>query len=241
MMKKDFLFLTRTNNSFAKIATQFMKRNIDPNNFFFQELDKGDKIKEDFRFGKYELIVSFLCPAIIPGYVLRRSREAINFHPGPPSYPGIGCTNWAIYNKEKEYGVTCHHMQNVCSTILPGVDTSCSMAPSLPDSGPIIAVRLFPIHETDTVVSLTLRSYVALLNLFFDIMDRVLSGEALSSNKNLKWGRVAYTRKELNDNLSKVTPDMDSKEVDRRIKAMKYPGHKGAWVEIKGHKFYHTT
>ena len=46
----------------------------------------------------------------------------INFHPGSPEYPGTGCTNFAIYNKEKEYGVTCHYMKtSVDSEILSQV------------------------------------------------------------------------------------------------------------------------
>ena len=33
---------------------------------------------------------------------------AINFHPGPPNYRGIGCLNFALLSNEKYYGVTAH-------------------------------------------------------------------------------------------------------------------------------------
>ena len=33
---------------------------------------------------------------------------AINLHPGSPKYRGIGCLNYALYNKEKKFGFTIH-------------------------------------------------------------------------------------------------------------------------------------
>ncbi|MFW8746219.1 formyltransferase family protein, partial [Mesorhizobium japonicum] len=79
---------------------------------------------------------------IYPAQLLSNaSFAAINFHPGSPDYPGTGCTNFAVYEGAKEYGITCHHMK-------AGVD-----------SGDIIAVKRFSINEDDTVYGITQHCY----------------------------------------------------------------------------------
>ena len=52
----------------------------------------------------------------------------INFHPGPPERRGIGCTNYAIYEKSKNYGVTLHEINEKI------------------DSGNILKVKRFKIN-----------------------------------------------------------------------------------------------
>lgn len=88
-----------------------------------------------------------MSPWIIPKGLLERVvKGAINWHPGPPEYSRIGCTNFAIYNNEKEFGITCHYM-------LDKVDT-----------GKIIGVKRFSILENDTVFSITQKCYLLILN-----------------------------------------------------------------------------
>lgn len=78
---------------------------------------------------------------------------SINFHPGSSKYPGIGCTNFAIYNREEEFGVTAHIME-------PKVD-----------SGTIVSVKRFPLLKTDSVYSLTKRCYDYILIQFYELID----------------------------------------------------------------------
>jgi methionyl-tRNA formyltransferase len=159
-----------------------------------------------------DLLISFLAQWIIPAAVLQNAKwAAINFHPGPPEYPGIGCTNFAVYNKEKEFGITCHHM-------LARVD-----------SGAIIAVRRFPVHGNDTVYSITQRCYAEILELFFELMGMVLSHKNLPQTKET-WKRKPYTRKQLNQ-LCELTPGMSQEEIDLRVKATTY-GDK-VWAFMK--------
>ena len=66
---------------------------------------------------KGDLIISFISSWIYPQQLLSNAGfAAINFHPGSPDYPGTGCTNFAVYNGEKEYGITCHHMNATIDT-----------------------------------------------------------------------------------------------------------------------------
>jgi methionyl-tRNA formyltransferase len=167
-----------------------------------------------------DYIISYLAPWIVPASLLgRASRAAINFHPGPPSYPGIGCTNFAIYDGVTEFGVTCHHM-----------------APQV-DSGPIIAVRRFPLLPSDDVRALTLRCYDAIEALFEEIFPKLLAGAPLPAAEE-DWTRRPFTRRELNA-LCRITPDMPPDEIHRRIRAVTYPGAPGAYVELAGHRFTH--
>jgi len=159
-----------------------------------------------------DLFISYLSQWIIPAAVLEKATwAAINFHPGPPEYPGIGCTNFAVYNREKEFGITCHHM-------LAKVD-----------SGPIIEVRRFPVFENDTVYSITQRCYSEILNLFYQLISNVLTNRPLPQSSEI-WTRKAYTRKQLNE-LCALTTDMTPEEIALRIKATTY-GDK-QWAHMK--------
>ncbi|MDT4969346.1 MAG: methionyl-tRNA formyltransferase [Acidobacteriota bacterium] len=165
-----------------------------------------------------DYLLSYLSPWIVPDALLKRARIAsINFHPGPPEYPGIGCTNFAIYNNESDFGVTCHHMA-------PRVDT-----------GKIIAVRRFPLLAADSVYSLTQRCYTQILALFFEMMSGVLAGEELPESTE-RWTRLPYKRSELNA-LCRIEPDMTTEEIRRRLRAVTFPGAPGGYVEIGGFRF----
>lgn len=160
----------------------------------------------------YDSLISYLGPWIIPAEVLRRaSRAAVNFHPGPPEYPGIGCTNFAIYEGARVYGVTAHHMA------------------AQVDAGPIIQVERFPLHETDTVWSLTQRAYAHLAVVFYEIADLILAGRPLPVSAE-RWSRAPLRRAEL-EALCRLTPDMSEEEIRRRVRATTFPGYPGASFE----------
>ncbi len=63
---------------------------------------------------------------------------AFNLHPGPlPDYAGINAPSWAIFNNEKQHGVTLHHMT-------AGID-----------EGTIAYQELFDLTEKDTGLSVS--------------------------------------------------------------------------------------
>jgi methionyl-tRNA formyltransferase len=180
----------------------------------------GEPFPEEYLDWEGDYIVSYLCPWLIPGKLLKQAKKAaINFHPGPPEYPGTGCTNFAIYNQEKVYGVTCHHMAPVI------------------DSGNIIAVKRFPLFPTDTVFSVTQRCYSYMLSLFYEVISDMIS-EKTFPVADETWKRDAYRLKDLNA-LKRITLDMSSEEIKRRIHATSYPGYDGAFIEIAGEIFVH--
>ncbi|MBD3204697.1 hypothetical protein GF327_10480 [Candidatus Woesearchaeota archaeon] len=151
----------------------------------------------------YDYLISYLSPWIIPEYILDKMKFSINFHPGCPKYPGIGCYNFAIYNQETEYGVTCHHM-------LPKVD-----------SGSIIKVNRFRINKEITVKEL---KDISMKNMFFQfsqIMTYIKNNKELPNSEE-KWQRVPYKRKDL-QRLCKLDISMNNKEIKKRVQATFFP------------------
>ena len=207
------LFFGKAEDTFCQQAADFITRHFPESDIHLGS--RGEPFPEAAFSWRGDLLVSYLSPWIIPGRLLDRpSGASINFHPGPSEYPGIGCTNFAIYYGAHEFGITCHHM-------LEKVDT-----------GKIIVEKRFPLYGDDTVYSLTRRCYAHILTTFYEVMDLVLTRRPFP-DPNIHWKRAAYTRKELNA-LCRLTLDMDEKEILRRIKAVTYPNAPGAYFDING-------
>jgi len=211
MRKRLILLLAKKNKPFIEEIIAFIKQHFD--NYDICLGARGDNFPVAKGEKSWNFIISYLSPWIVPPWLLDKAKiAAINFHPGPPEYPGIGCTNFAIYDRASNYGVTSHHMS-------PRVD-----------AGKIIAVRRFPVHDQETVHSLTARCYAELLELFFEIMGCIFNNNPLPESKEI-WRREAYTRGEL-DALCEIKQDMDPVEVGRRIKATTYPNMPGAFMML---------
>jgi methionyl-tRNA formyltransferase len=102
------------------------------------------------------------------------------------------------------------------------------------DTGNIIAVKYFPIFQTDDVASLLLRTYDFQLVLFYEIIGKIIKGEDLPISAK-KWERKPFSRNEFNK-LCKITPEMDDIEIKRRIRATNYMKFKPT-IEISDYIF----
>ena len=123
-----------------------------------------------------DVLVSYRYSTVVPGPWL--PELAINFHPGPPERPGIGSTDWALYEGAKQFGVTAHHMAAV------------------PDTGPIIAVRRFLIRPHDTLLTLTQRAHAHMLSLADEVLTYLLMELPLPVSIE-RWVGKPRTRKDL--------------------------------------------
>jgi len=205
------LFIGKENDTYCREAADFVSLHFE--NTTIVTGKRGDDFPEEAKKWKGDIIISYLSQWIIPRAVLENAgMAALNFHPGPPEYPGIGCTNFAIYNREKIFGVTCHHMA------------------AQVDTGKIVAVKRFPLFEDDTVYSITWRCYAIILALFYEIFYTIIQVEPLPESIE-HWNRKPFLRKELDD-LCRLTPDMNSEETERRIKATHYILSIGHFFEI---------
>lgn len=212
-MKSDrprFLFLGKAGEPTCERAAQYLSLHA-PTQVAMGK--RGDSFPVPRGESSWDYFISYLSPWVVPQWLLRKAVcAAINFHPGPPEYPGIGCTNFAIYEGATRYGVTCHHMEQV------------------PDTGSIIQADYFPMDEEDTVLSLTHRSYAHLSRLFYEMADRMLKGTSLPA-AGQDWARRPFRRSDL-DALCHLNSEMNAEEIRRRIRATTFPGHPSASFEL---------
>ena len=166
----------------------------------------------------YDIIISYISPWIVPKTVLEKTKKwNINFHPGPPEYPGIGCFNFAIYDSAIQFGATAHIMN-------PKVDT-----------GKIIGVKRFSMSKNETVESLSIKTYEAQLALFNRIMQHIFSNDCLPKC-NETWQRKPFKRSEL-EKLATINPNMSKQEINKIIRATYYPGKPAPFIELHGYRF----
>ena len=211
----SLLFLGKADDSDCARALEFCHRNFARVKFCLGKW--GDPLTDEIRQWEGDYIISFLSRWVIPEELLKRAKKAaINFHPAPPEYPGIGCTNFALYENAREYGVTCHHMA------------------AKVDTGRIISVRRFPVYPDDGVAELLKRTYENQIALFFEVAQSMAEGKDLPVS-NETWSRPPFTRKQFNE-LFIVTRDMPKEEIARRVRAVSYR-HWQPYVEIEGFKF----
>lgn len=109
-----------------------------------------------------EWIISFKSDLILSKKLINSATKgALNFHPAPPLYRGIGGYVHSIYNGDDSYGVTCHHIS---------VDI---------DNGQIIKARHFPLNKTETASSLREKAAEHCFILFDEIMQKIIAAKSL--------------------------------------------------------------
>jgi methionyl-tRNA formyltransferase len=178
--------------------------------------NKGDSLSDTYFDSQYKVTISFLSPFIIPSSILDRSKLSVNFHPGTREYPGIGCFNFALYEGANLYGSVCHHVKEKV------------------DTGKIIEEETFPCFDWDTVESLQLRSYVALITFLESFLQRFQNGDDFE-DANIDWSRKPFTRRQLNE-LADLSSNLDEAEFQKRLRATNYPTFPSQ-VDVHGQKF----
>ena len=169
--------------------------------------------------GRVDLAISYLYwKRIRPPLLTLPRLGVINLHPGPlPEYRGLGGYNFAILNGDAEYGVSAHFVD-------AGIDT-----------GDLIEVQRFPMGvEQETAQSLERKSQRHLLQLFKDVIDRLLRDGSLP--RVLQGPGRYYTRDQM-ESAKRILPDDPPELVERKIRAFWYPPYDGAYIERDGRKY----
>jgi len=184
---------------------------------------RREKLPDDLDCLEVDYILCFRSYFILPESLLKIPKfYSINFHPGPPEYPGSGI-NFSLYEDKKEYGITIHLMSKKV------------------DSGKIIETNYFPIFEDDNLEKLLKRTHRKLFNSFIDFTTNlkkygeIFVKEKLDKNSNVNWSKKYWITKEL-DKYQIITKDIDEIELNRRIKSFNYPGFP-IELELYGHRF----
>jgi len=147
-------------------------------------------------------LISLGSDIIVPAEVLNRlPGPAYNFHPGPPTYPGIFPSVFALYDNAKTFGVTLHEM-----------------APQI-DSGPIAAVDTFEIKPEWDRLALDTTTFAALQNMLEKFAPQLVNIHTPLPKASLEWGKPRRTRKDF-ETLCKLPEDVDEAEFERRYRAI---------------------
>jgi methionyl-tRNA formyltransferase len=150
-------------------------------------------------------LIAFVTPVIVPKRILDQiGYGAVNFHPGPPSYPGWAPAHFALYDQADEFGATAHLMVEKV------------------DAGPIIDLAAFLIPPNTSVFSLEGMAYAHLSFLFWRMARQLACDPSLPPALPVQWGSRKYSR---NNYLSMcdIPLDISKSEFDRRMRV--FGGH----------------
>lgn len=165
-----------------------------------------------------DCLLNLLCPVILPKRLLAKVRgPAVNFHPAPPEWPGIGSPSLALYHDERTFGATVHLMLGKV------------------DSGAILKVSRFPVFPSDTCESLFTRALDHSLFLFYEVAAEIAAGKTPMPCGET-WKRPALTRRQF-ERWMTLQPDATADEVRRKIRALRHSKFPGPFVEVGGYRF----
>lgn len=132
-------------------------------------------------------IICFKSDLILKPDAIRRAKKGvINIHPAPPTYRGIGGYYYSIANKDAEYGVTSHFIDNKI------------------DHGDIISVLRFKILTGETPDTLSERTASYCLEML-DFIISCVKADSLIKSSSERWCGPLRTRNELKQFLEKST------------------------------------
>tara|TARA_B100000767_G_scaffold265316_1_gene281259 strand:- start:2065 stop:2742 length:678 start_codon:yes stop_codon:yes gene_type:complete len=159
-------------------------------------------VKDDY----YDFILCFRSKYILRNKNLKKAHyAAINFHPGPPEYKGIGCANYALNDEVKEYGVTSHLIMN-----------------NKIDEGKIIDVVKFKIKKKENIVSLLEKTNKHLLRQVIRITNQLLKNPLLIKKLTKKFVNIKWTnkikKKSYLDKFYKINTNISKKSFEKKIR-----------------------
>ena len=136
------------------------------------------------------------------------SGRCLNIHPAPPSYPGIGGINWALYYGENTFGITLHIMGQKI------------------DQGPIINVSKFQLDPKINIIKalkILFKKRTALLVEVVNNLSSEIDFTQLTKQKDSSsyfWGDKMFLRRELDTmQIFEIDSNFSKKELNRRIRA----------------------
>lgn len=213
------LLFTEINDKYSKKAEAITKKIfkkviiIRKSNKYFPKFN-GNKYKN------YDYLFSFKTKIIFKKKFIDNTKiAAINFHTSLPRYPGSGGVAWSLYNKDEDYGVTCHFLNQKI------------------DQGKIILVKKYPMEENYNLTTLQKKTSENHLSLFYLVLKKISSEgpewlNKTSSGNTYRWSNKTYRISELNE-LRKIEKKTNKEEIDLITKSTKFKKHDIKFVDNK--------
>lgn len=172
-----------------------------------------------------DLVVSYLYWRKIRKPLIEHPKYGcINFHPAIlPDWKGTAGYNVAILNKLSAWGATAHYVDEEI------------------DTGDLIKIYKFNFdYRTETAVTLEKKTQNIQMELYKSVILDVLEQGRLQGTPQKKEDGVYISRKKMID-MMKINKenldDMDSEELDLKIRAFWFPPYDGAGFEINGNYY----
>ena len=161
-----------------------------------------------------DFVISYMYRNRVERHTLDLAKiAAVNFHAGPlPGFGGWAFYNVAILEDAKEYGCTCHHMDEDF------------------DTGDVLKVNRFPIDsKAETALSLEKKAQAEMLRLFTEFCDLVESRRPLPRTPQDP-AKMRYLKKEEFMALKEIPLNVDEEAFERHARAFWYPPYECAYV-----------
>lgn len=147
-------------------------------------------------------LLSVGSPVILPRDLLQRlPAPAYNLHPGPPNYPGIFPSVFALYEGAREFGVTLHEMA-------PVVDT-----------GAIVATQRFAIAPQWDRLALDAETFRVMLGVLERFASRLGDVDTPLTYSGEVWSGRRRTRNDFQA-LCLLPPGFTNDDFARRLRAV---------------------
>ncbi len=134
-------------------------------------------------------LISFCSSVIVRSEILNIFHgPSYNFHPGPPSYPGVHPAKFAIYDGAKRFGATAHIMK-------PEID-----------HGPLVGVDWFDISDDINSEALEEQAFTHLFKLFTILSPALVDIDKDLPILNQSWSGRRRTIKEFEATFQPLVP-----------------------------------
>ena len=216
------LFMGRCKCSYSKKIKNLLKKKS-KKLYYFESNKIGEKINKKYLKLNYDYIFCFRSFYILKKNILKKVKKAaINFHPGPPEYRGIGCVNYAVYENSKFYGCTAHLINEKV------------------DNGKIIDVKKFSISKKDYISKILTKTYKVMFNQSISIINQLNTNPGfikrqIEKNKKIKWSNKNKKLKDLNK-FYIIDKNIKKNDFLNKIRATVTPKFK-PYIKLYGKKF----
>jgi natural product biosynthesis luciferase-like monooxygenase protein len=178
-------------------------------------LESYQELEGSFPEKSVDYVFSITNLQLLPDWLLKIGRRAINFHDGPlPRYAGLNVPIWAILNDEAEHGITWHEMTtNV-------------------DAGQILAQQLFPIVPGETALSINAKCYQTALESFDKLIEELIDGSNEPKTQNQQ-DRSYFGLVKRPDAAGIIDWKSSASEIDRLVRGLDHGNYANPLVTVK--------
>ena len=222
MIKKkrySALLLLRKKDPFCIKLLKFISSNCKSTSVLWEKNNKKNfSIKTQFDF-----IISYRSSIILTTKDISMAKiAAINLHPGPPKYRGIGCLNYALYNNVKKYGFTIHLISRKI------------------DYGKILFVKYFSVNKNSNVSTLLDKTHKQCIKYSKHFFKNILNNPKKidfykEKFKKERWSKIIKNKKELNEFYR--IKNFNLRDVNKKIRATNFRSYK-PFIQIGLNKFF---